>query len=58
MALSDRIAVMFRGKIMDIVPTATATREQLGLLMLGMSPEEIKSRSTDQTDPARLAHVS
>jgi simple sugar transport system ATP-binding protein len=48
MALSDRIAVMYRGKIMDIVSAASATREQLGLLMLGMSPGEIKSRNVDR----------
>ena len=36
MALSDRIAVMYKGKIIDIVPTAEATREKLGLLMAGV----------------------
>ncbi len=36
MALSDRIAVMYRGKIMDIVPADRTTREQLGLLMAGV----------------------
>jgi ABC-type uncharacterized transport system ATPase subunit len=35
MALSDRIAVMFRGKIVAIVDTDKATREGLGLLMCG-----------------------
>lgn len=36
MALSDRIAVMYKGKIIDIVPAAEATREKLGLLMAGV----------------------
>ncbi|MDE3090339.1 MAG: ATP-binding cassette domain-containing protein, partial [Chloroflexota bacterium] len=36
MSLSDRIAVMYRGKIMDIVPANQITREQLGLLMAGI----------------------
>jgi general nucleoside transport system ATP-binding protein len=36
MALSDRIAVMYKGKIIDVVPGSTATREQLGLLMAGI----------------------
>jgi simple sugar transport system ATP-binding protein len=36
MALSDRIAVMYRGQIVDILPAAGATKEKLGLLMAGM----------------------
>ncbi len=35
MALSDRIAVMFNGKIMGIVERDKATRESIGLLMTG-----------------------
>ncbi len=38
MSLSDRIAVMYRGKIMDIVPADKVTREQLGLMMAGVRP--------------------
>lgn len=38
-ALSDRIAVIYEGMIMDIVPRAHATPEKLGLLMAGVSPE-------------------
>jgi len=38
-ALSDRIAVMYRGAIIDTLPAATATREQLGLLMAGVKGE-------------------
>lgn len=37
MALSDRIAVMYKGEIIGIVPRADATREGLGLLMAGVS---------------------
>ncbi|MBE0691243.1 MAG: heme ABC transporter ATP-binding protein, partial [Anaerolineae bacterium] len=33
MSLSDRIAVMFEGRIMATLPVAEATRERLGLLM-------------------------
>ncbi len=40
LALSDRIAVIYEGKIMDIVPRARATPERLGLLMAGVHPEE------------------
>ena len=35
MALSDRIAVMYRGKIVATVQAADTTREQLGLWMAG-----------------------
>lgn len=37
LALSDRIAVMFHGEILAVIPAATATREQLGLLMAGIT---------------------
>ena len=40
MALSDRIAVMYKGEIIDIVPRDKATREGLGLLMAGVHPEK------------------
>jgi simple sugar transport system ATP-binding protein len=36
MALSDRIAVMYKGEIIDIVEREQATREGLGLLMAGV----------------------
>ncbi len=39
LALSDRIAVIYEGMIMDIVPRADAAPEKLGLLMAGVSPE-------------------
>lgn len=40
MALSDRIAVMFKGQVLDIVPAAGVTKEYLGLLMAGIKPAE------------------
>jgi ABC-type uncharacterized transport system ATPase subunit len=40
MALSDRIAVMFKGQILDIVPAAGISKEYLGLLMAGIKPAE------------------
>jgi ABC-type uncharacterized transport system ATPase subunit len=43
LALSDRIAVMYHGQIMDIVPAAKATKEYLGLLMAGIQPSEAAS---------------
>jgi simple sugar transport system ATP-binding protein len=39
MSLSDRIAVMYKGQILDTLPAPTATREQLGLLMAGITQE-------------------
>lgn len=36
MALSDRIAVMYRGELIATLPAAQATREKLGLLMAGV----------------------
>lgn len=39
MALSDRIAVMYKGEMIDIIPREKATREGLGLLMAGVHPE-------------------
>jgi simple sugar transport system ATP-binding protein len=38
LALADRIAVMYRGRIVDIVPAEQATREGIGLLMAGSRP--------------------
>lgn len=37
--LSDRIAVMYRGKIIAIVDAAKTTKEELGLLMAGIVPK-------------------
>ncbi len=39
LALSDRIAVLYEGQVMDIVPREEATAERLGLLMAGVRPE-------------------
>lgn len=39
MALSDRIAVMYRGEIVTVVEADKVTREKLGLWMAGAHPE-------------------
>jgi len=39
MALSDRIAVIYEGRIVETLPAAEATREELGLLMAGARKE-------------------
>ena len=43
MALADRIAVMYKGEIVAMIPRDEATREGLGLLMAGVRQEEIHS---------------
>ncbi len=40
-AISDRIAVIYEGKIMGIVDGPSATLEQLGLLMAGVHEKEV-----------------
>jgi simple sugar transport system ATP-binding protein len=35
MELSDRIAVLFEGRIVGVLDSATASREQVGLMMVG-----------------------
>jgi general nucleoside transport system ATP-binding protein len=44
LALSDRIAVIYEGRIMDIVPRENATPEKLGLLMAGVHPEDVAAK--------------
>jgi simple sugar transport system ATP-binding protein len=39
LALADRIAVMYRGRIVDTLQADQATREGLGLLMAGAGRE-------------------
>jgi simple sugar transport system ATP-binding protein len=41
LALADRIAVMYRGKIVATVDAAAATKEYLGLLMAGVDPATV-----------------
>ncbi len=41
LALSDRIAVIYEGQIMDILPREEATPEKLGLLMAGVKEEVV-----------------
>jgi len=52
LALSDRIAVMYKGHIMEIVDAKKATKEYLGLLMAGVHPAE--SPVIENTTPERV----
>jgi ABC-type uncharacterized transport system ATPase subunit len=51
-ALSDRIAVMFEGKIVDILPANRVTKEQLGLLMAGHRPTDLPTEG--EVEPAEV----
>jgi simple sugar transport system ATP-binding protein len=42
MELSDRIAVIYRGKIVDVLPSQVASKELVGLLMAGVFPEDAR----------------
>jgi simple sugar transport system ATP-binding protein len=39
MALGDRIAVMYQGKIIGVLDRSEATRDEVGLLMAGRARE-------------------
>jgi general nucleoside transport system ATP-binding protein len=57
LALSDRIAVMYRGQIIATLPREEATRDNLGLLMAGVEREEElkhKMRPASVTDEPQL----
>jgi len=52
LALSDRIAVMYKGQIMDILDAKNASKESLGLLMAGVHPTE--TITAGNTPPERV----
>jgi simple sugar transport system ATP-binding protein len=57
LALSDRIAVIYRGQIMDIVEAGKATKEYLGLLMAGIKPDDAAKaapKSAEKTEVERV----
>jgi general nucleoside transport system ATP-binding protein len=47
MALSDRILVLYRGRIQGELNAATATEEDVGILMAGGTVEDLKQHSKD-----------
>jgi ABC-type uncharacterized transport system ATPase subunit len=53
MELSDRIAVMFRGEIVAVVPGPKATKEQIGLLMAGVIPETSEAGKSKRSKSKR-----
>jgi ABC-type uncharacterized transport system ATPase subunit len=56
-ALSDRIAVMYKGQIVEILPAARINRAYLGLLMAGVKPSEALQSvpaTTQETEVERV----
>ncbi|RIQ23294.1 ABC transporter ATP-binding protein [Jiangella rhizosphaerae] len=53
-ALADRIAVMYRGRIVGIVPGDT-DRDVLGLMMAGIAPDEAQAEA--EAHPTEVEHV-
>ena len=47
MQLSDRIAVMYRGHIIAVLPIAEATKEKIGLLMAGITEQAAAAQSSE-----------
>ena len=54
LALSDRIAVMFKGQIMDILDAKKVNKEYLGLLMAGVHPSEPPPAKSESTTPEKV----
>ena len=53
MALSDRIAVMYEGRIVGTTDADAITREELGLLMAGAQLKEEAQQAAAQQDAAQ-----
>jgi len=56
-ALSDRIAVMYKGRIVDIVPAAGVNKEYLGLLMAGVKLDEAVKAAPPQLEEIEVERV-
>lgn len=54
LALSDRIAVIYKGRIMEIIDARAANKEYLGLLMAGVHPHETTTKTTESSTPERV----
>lgn len=51
--LADRIAVMFKGRIIAILPAKDATRKRLGLLMAGIMGESASAGDSGRAETKR-----
>jgi general nucleoside transport system ATP-binding protein len=54
LALSDRIAVIYKGRIMEILDAGKANKEYLGLLMAGIHPSETDLVTTKDSTIERV----
>jgi simple sugar transport system ATP-binding protein len=57
LALSDRIAVMYKGRIVDVIPAKGANRQYLGLLMAGVPVEEALATTPKQVTVGEVERV-
>jgi simple sugar transport system ATP-binding protein len=58
MALADRILVLYRGRIQGELKAATATEEEVGILMAGGTTEDLKQYRKDSKQDARQEATS
>jgi simple sugar transport system ATP-binding protein len=56
-ALSDRIAVMYKGQIVDIAPAIGVNKKYLGLLMAGVKPAEALETTPRTTEEVEVERV-
>jgi len=56
LALADRIAVIYQGRIVDILDPESATPQQLGLLMGGSGPGEVAAAANGESGLVVTAH--
>ncbi|HVM71915.1 MAG TPA: ABC transporter ATP-binding protein [Anaerolineales bacterium] len=56
-ALSDRIAVMYKGQIVEILPAAKINKAYLGLLMAGVKPAEALEMASSTTQETVVERV-
>lgn len=56
LSLCDRVAVMFAGKIMDVLPIEQAERDTVGLLMAGVHPDGHTGSPSGDAHHGRTQH--
>jgi simple sugar transport system ATP-binding protein len=54
LALADRIAVMYRGRLVGVLGSG-ASRDELGLMMAGVDPEQARAES--EAHPSEVSQV-
>lgn len=54
MSLADRIAVMYRGKILTVLEADKVSKEEVGLWMAGVDPHENKNTSRETANQQKI----